>query len=192
MNQNAYDVIKYMTIHLLLFLFKNVIAKWLSKESNSPTSEDTELGLMKQKLNTLKEKIREISPTNEYAKYTKMDRQINNLSEEIKKIESKKYYQNLGLNFLNSSKDTNKTMLQKIVGSYTFKFSMFLINIIEYFLLKNEYLEVDYEKYKSNIIVNHYYNEDKNKYYALIPVYRILICETIVLGSIKNLVDKII
>ena len=192
MNQNAYDVIKYMIIHLLLFLFKNVIAKWLSKESNSPTSEDTELGLMKQKLNTLKEKIREISPTNEYAKYTKMDRQINNLSEEIKKIESKKYYQNLGLNFLNSSKDTNKTMLQKIVGSYTFKFSMFLINIIEYFLLKNEYLEVDYEKYKSNIIVNHYYNEDKNNYYALIPVYRILICETIVLGSIQNLVDKII
>ena len=192
MNQNAYDVIKYMIIHLSLFLFKNVIAKWLLKHSNSNSSEKNELEQMKQKLDTLKEQIREISPTNEYAKYTKMDRQINNLNEEIKKREAAIYYQNLGLNFLNSSKNTNQNIFQKILGSYVFKFAMFFINIIEYFLFKNKYLEVDYEKYKNNILVNHFYNEDKNKYYALIPVYRILIFETIVLGSIQNLIEKMI
>ena len=192
MNQNAYDVIKYMIIHLLLFLFKNVIAKWLLKHTNSNSSQNNELEQMRQKLDSLKEQIREISPTNEYVKYTKMDRQINNLKEEIKRREAAIYYQNLGLNFLNSSNNKNQNIFQKILGSYMFKFSMFFINIIEYFLLKNKYLEVDYDNYKNNIIVNHYYNEDKNKYYALIPVYRILISETIVLGSIQNLIEKII
>ena len=192
MNQNAYEVIKYIIIHLLLFLFKNVIAKLFLKHANSNSSEKNELVHMRQKLDTLKEQIREISPTNEYAKYAKMDRQINSLNEEIKKREASMFYQNLGLNFLNSSKNKNQNIFQKILGSYAFRFLMFFINIIEYFVLKNKYLEIDYENYKNNIIVNHFYDENKNKYYALIPVYRILISETIVLGSIQNLIEKII
>ena len=68
---------------------------------------------------------------------------------------------------------------------------MFIVYIIEYFILKNKYLEVDYNNNKTNIVVNHYYNENDNKYYTLIPVYRILICETLVLNSIQNIIQKL-
>ena len=189
MDENTFETIKYMTIHLFLFLFKNVIAKWLIKLSNSPNNEKTELELMKQKLNSLQEQIREISPTSDYAKYAKMERQINNLNDEIKKKETELFYKNLNLNFLTTPK--NQNVFQKIINSYTFKFSMYFINIIEYFLLKNKFFEVEYESNKNNIVVNHFYNENKNSYYALIPVYRILIAETIVLNSLCNLIQKI-
>ena len=85
----------------------------------------------------------------------------------------------------------NQNAFQKIINSYTFKFSMYFINIIEYFLLKNKFFEVEYESNKNNIVVNHFYNENKNSYYALIPDYRILIAETIVLNSLCNLIQKI-
>ena len=188
MNENTFDILKYMTIHLFLFLFKNVIAKWLIRLSNSPNNEKTEVELMKQKLNSLQEQIREISPTSDYAKYAKMERQINNLNEEIKKSETELLYKNLNLNFLTSPK--NQNTFQKIMNSYSFKFSMFFINIIEYFLLKNKFFEVEYETNKNNIVVSHFFDENKNSYYSLIPVYRILIAETIVLNSLYNLLQK--
>ena len=177
-----------MTIHLFLFLFRNVIAKWLIKLSNSPKNEKNELDLIKQKLNTLQEEIREISPSSDYAKYTKMERQINYLNDEIKKKETELLYQNLNFNFLSSPK--NQNIFQKIINSYTFKFFMYFINIIEIFLLKNKFFEVDYESNKNNIVVNYFYNEKKNNHYSLIPVYRILIAETIVLNSLYNLLQK--
>ena len=191
MNDNTFDVIKYMFIHLLIFLFKNFISKWLLNISDNSKIDKSELEIMKQKLDLLKEELREISPINEYVRYTKMERQINNLNDEIKQKESSLFYQNLNLNFLNTSKNENKNILQKIMNSYIFIFFMYFINIIEYFILKNEYLEVDYENNENNIIVNYFYNEEKNKYYALIPVYRILLAETIILNSLYNLIKKI-
>ena len=191
MNPNAYEVICYMIIHFLLFLFKNVFAKWLLKLSSgyNPKNDKDEIQLLKEKLNTLKEQIREISPTSEYVKYTKMERQINTLDEEIKRKESNMEYKE---NFTGSSKDMN--ILQKIINlilnSYIFKFFMYFLNVIEYIFLKNKYLEVDYENNKENIVANYFYNENDNKYYALIPVYRILISETIVLNSMYNLIQK--
>ena len=193
MNQTSYYVSKYMIIHLLLFIFNNFISKWLLKISN-PKSKDNkkEVDLLKQKLESLKEQLREISPTSEYVKYTKMERQINNINDEIKNKESQSYINNLSQN-LQSQQDMN--IFQKIINgmmnSYIFKF-MYFVNIIEYILFKNEYLEVDYQSNSHNIIVNHYYNVDDNKDYALIPVYKILVCETIILNSLSNLVQKLI
>ena len=191
MNDNTFDVIKYMFIHLLIFLFKNFISKWLLNISDNSKIDKSELEIMKQKLDLLKEELREISPINEYVRYTKMERQINNLNDEIKQKESSLFYQNFNLNVSNTSKNENKNILQKIMNSYIFIFFMYFINIIEYFILKNEYLEVDYENNENNIIVNYFYNEEKNKYYALIPVYRILLAETIILNSLYNLIKKI-
>ena len=195
MNQNAYDVFKYMIIHLLLFLFKNIFSKWLLKIANKESKNDKkEIELMKQKLESLKEQIREISPTSEYAKYAKMERQINNLNDEIKRRESYSFLNNMNnKNSVHFQQDMNifQKIIHKALNSYIFKFFMYFVNIIEYILLKNEYLEIDYEINKNNILVNYYYNENDNKYYSLIPVYKILISETIVLNSLFNLAQKL-
>ena len=191
MNQNAYDIVKYMIIHLLLFLFKNCVIKWLLNLLDTSKNCKNEFEIKKKKLNLMKEEIREISPSNEYARYAKMERQINNLNDEIKQIESSLFYKNSNLYFLNTSNsDNNKNIFYKIMNSFIFKFFMYFINLIEYFVLKNEYLEVDYENNKNNIIVNYFYNKEKNKYYTLIPVYRILISETIVLNTLYNSVKN--
>ena len=191
MNQNEYYVIKYMTIHLLIFIFKNIIVKYILKISNTTGNDnDDELEIMKKKLESLKDQIREISPTSEYVKFINMERQINELNEKIKKEESKNFYKNLNINIFNNSE--NKNIFQKILNSFVFKFFMYFVNFIEYFFVKNEYLEVDYESNKNNIIVNHFYNEEINEYYALIPVFRILIAETVVLNSLYNFIQKLI
>ena len=188
MNQNTYDVVKYMIIHLLLFLFKNCVLKWLLNLLDTSKNYKNELEIKKKKLNLKKEEIREISPSNEYARYTKMERQINNLNDEIKRKEN--------LNYSQQFNDTDMNIIQKtinsILNSYIFKFFMFFINIIEYFLLKNMYFEVDHDENSNNILVNYFYYEKINKDYALIPVYRILFCETIALNSLLNLIKDYI
>ena len=183
MNPNAYEVLKYMIIHLLLFLIKNFILKWLLKKlSNNKPKDDNEIQIQNkiEKYNSLREQIREISPTDEYVKYTKMERQINNLSDEIKILESNN----------KSGKKPSKS-LDFFLNSYFFTFFMYFVNFIEYLLLKNEYFEIDFESNENNIVANYFYNEDDNKYYALIPVYRILICETLVLNVIFNIIQKL-
>ena len=195
MNQNSYDVLKYMIIHLLLFLVKNVFSKLLLKISFKYDSkeDENEIEIMKKNLEALKDKKREISPKDEYVKYTKMERQIDNLSDEIKRKETEMDLKNFNDNYINPQE---MNFFQKIINStfnsYLFSFFMYFINIIEYIILKNEYLEVDYESNKNNIVANYYYNENDNKYYSLIPVYRILISETIVLNSLYNLMQNLI
>ena len=195
MNQNSYDVLKYMIIHLLLFLVKNVFSKWLLKLSLSYDSkgDENEIEIMKKNLESLKDKKREISSKDDYVKYTKMERQIDKLSDEIKRKEAEMTLKNYNNNCINQQE---MNFFQKIINSslntYLFKFFMYFINIIEYIILKNQYLEVDYESNKNNIVANYYYNENDNKYYSLIPVYRILISETIVLNSLYNLMQKLI
>ena len=195
MNQNSYDVLKYMIIHLLLFLVKNVFSKLLVKISFNYDSkgDENEIEIMKKNLESLKDKKREISPQDEYVKYTKIERQIENLSDEIKRKEKEMNLKNFNNNYLNPQE---MNLFQKIINSslntYLFQFFMYFINIIEYIILKNEYLEVDYESNKNNIVANYFYNESDNKYYSLIPVYRILISETIVLNSLYNLIQKLI
>jgi len=195
MNQNSYDVLKYMIIHLLLFLVKNVFSKLLLKISFKYDSkeDENEIEIMKKNLEALKDKKREISPKDEYVKYTKMERQIDNLSDEIKRKETEMNLKNFNDNYINPQE---MNFFQKIINStfnsYLFSFFMYFINIIEYIILKNEYLEVDYESNKNNIVANYYYNENDNKYYSLIPVYRILISETIVLNSLYNLMQNLI
>ena len=195
MNQNSYDVLKYMIIHLLLFLVKNVFSKLLVKLSFNYDSkgDESEIEILKKNLESLKDKKREISPQDEYVKYTKIERQIDNLSDEIKRKETEMNLKNFNNNYLNPQE---MNLFQKIINSslntYLFQFFMYFINIIEYIILKNEYLEVDYESNKNNIVANYHYNESDNKYYSLIPVYRILISETIVLNSLYNLIQKLI
>ena len=192
---HQYDVLKYMIIHLLLFLVKNVFSKLLVKLSFNYDSkgDESEIEIMKKNLESLKDKKREISPQDEYVKYTKIERQIDNLSDEIKRKETEMNLKNFNNNYLNPQE---MNLFQKIINSslntYLFQFFMYFINIIEYIILKNEYLEVDYESNKNNIVANYYYNESDNKYYSLIPVYRILISETIVLNSLYNLIQKLI
>ena len=186
MNENAYETLKYMCIHLFIFLFKNVFSNWLINFSQKgiKNKNNNELELLKQKRDKLREDSREISPINEYAKYAKMERQINNLNDEIKRKEN--------LNYSQQFNDTDMNIILKtinsILNSYIFKFFMFFINIIEYFLLKNMYFEVDHDENSNNILVNYFYDEKINKDYALIPVYRILFCETIALNSLLNLI----
>ena len=52
MNENAFDALKYMCIHLFIFLFKNFFAKWLLDFSNKGISNKhkNELELLKQQL----------------------------------------------------------------------------------------------------------------------------------------------
>ena len=182
MNENAFDALKYMCIHLFIFLFKNVIMKWLLDYSNKniKKAKNQELDLLKQKRDRLKEDIREISSINEYAKFVKMERQINNINDEIKKRESNK--------IVNDNLNSNMNIIQRIINSTLnskiFKILMYFIYVIEYYYLKNTYFEIDYEENKNNIIVNYYYNENKNKEYSLIPISTILFTETIILHSL--------
>ena len=191
MNENAFETLKYMFIHLLIFLFKNIIIKWLLEFSirNISNKKQKELELLKQKRDNLKEKIREVSSINEYVKFAKMERQIDNLNDEIKRRESL----NVNNNINNNVSDMNifQKCINTILNSYLFKFFMFFINIFEYYILKNTYLEINYEENKSNIIVSYFYDEKKSQDYSLIPVYRILICETIVLGSLFDFIKNI-
>ena len=136
MSQNIYDVVKYMIIHLSLFLFKNCVLKWLLNFLDTSKNYKNELQKKKKKLNSMKEEIREISPSNEYARYAKMERQINNLNDEIKQIESSLFYKNLNLHFLNTSySDNNKNIFYKIMNSFIFKFFMYFINFFFYIFI---------------------------------------------------------
>ena len=188
MNENAFDALKYMCIHLFIFLFKNFFAKWLLDFSNKGISNKhkNELELLKQKRDKLREEIREVSSTSEYVKFAKMERQINNLNDEIKRRESMNIENNVNNNI--SEMNIFQKIINSIINSYLFKFFMYFINIFEYFILKNTYLEVDYEENKNNIIANYFYDENKNQDYSLIPISRILFCETIVLNSLMNLI----
>ena len=191
MNENAYDTLKYMCIHLLIFLFKNIIVKWLLDLSvrNISNKRKKELELLKQKRDNLKEKIREVSSINEYVKFTKIERQINNLNDEIKRREAINENNNINNNI--SDMNIFQKCINSILNSYLFKFFMFFINIYEYFLFKNTYLKVNYEENKNNIIANYYYDEKKDEEYSLIPISRILICETILLDALLNFVKNI-
>lgn len=191
MNEIAYDTLKYMCIHLLIFLFKNIIVKWLLDLSvrNISNKRKKELDLLKQKRDNLKEKIREVSSINEYVKFTKIERQINNLNDEIKRREAINENNNINNNI--SDMNIFQKCINSILNSYLFKFFMFFINIYEYFLFKNTYLKVNYEENKNNIIANYYYDEKKDEEYSLIPISRILICETILLDALLNFVKNI-
>ena len=188
MNENAFNTLKYMLIHLFIFLFKNFIAKWLLDLSNRSISNKhkNELELLKQKRDKLREEIREVSSTSEYVKFAKMERQINSLNDEIKRRES----MNVEINVNNNISEMNifQKIINSILNSYIFKFFMYFINVFEFFILKNTYLEIDYEENKNNIIANYFYDENKNQDYSLIPISRILFCETIVLNSLMNLI----
>ena len=188
MNENAFNTLKYMLIHLFIFLFKNFIAKWLLDLSNRSISNKhkNELELLKQKRDKLREEIREVSSTSEYVKFAKMARQINSLNDEIKRRES----MNVEINVNNNISEMNifQKIINSILNSYIFKFFMYFINVFEFFILKNTYLEIDYEENKNNIIANYFYDENKNQDYSLIPISRILFCETIVLNSLMNLI----
>ena len=188
MNENAFNTLKYMLIHLFIFLFKNFIAKWLLDLSNRSISNKhkNELELLKQKRDKLREEIREVSSTSEYVKFAKMERQINSLNDEIKRRE----LMNVEINVNDNISEMNifQKIINSILNSYIFKFFMYFINVFEFFILKNTYLEIDYEENKNNIIANYFYDENKNQDYSLIPISRILFCETIVLNSLMNLI----
>ena len=188
MNENTYETLKYMCIHLFIFLFKNVFSNWLINfaQKGIKNKNNNELEIKKKKRDKLREDSREISPINEYAKYAKMERQINNLNDEIHRLKTLKVNSNI-----NDNMSSNMNIVQKIIisilNSVFFKFFMFFINIIEYFIFRNKYLEIDYQENKNNIIVNYFYDESKNSDYSLISISRILLCETIVLNSLLDL-----
>ena len=197
MNENSIEVLKYIIIHFLIFLFKNVLYKILLKLSipsyDQEKDKENEIEQKRQKMEKLKDEIREISASSNYVKFTKLKRQIDSLNDEINEIinsQKKKDFEN------NLKVFEKMNLCQKIVNSilnsYFFKFSLFFANVIEYILLKDKYLEVDYESRKNNIVVNYFYDENDNKYYSLIPVYKILVSETIVLNSISNIFNKLL
>ena len=188
MNENSLATLKYMCIHLFIFLFKNIFVNWLLKYSKKDiiNKKQNDIELLEQKRDNLKEKIREVSSVNEYVKFAKMERQINNLNDEIHRLKTLKVNSNI-----NDNMSSNMNIVQKIIisilNSMFFKFFMFFINIIEYFIFRNKYLEIDYQEKKNNIIVNYFYDESKNSDYSLISISRILLCETIVLNSLLDL-----
>ena len=177
-----------MCIHLFIFLFKNIFVNWLLKYSKKDiiNKKQNDIELLEQKRDNLKEKIREVSSVNEYVKFAKMERQINNLNDEIQRLKTLKVNSNI-----NDNMSSNMNIVQKIIisilNSVFFKFFMFFINIIEYFIFRNKYLEIDYQENKNNIIVNYFYDESKNSDYSLISISRILLCETIILNSLLDL-----
>ena len=191
MNENSLATLKYMCIHLFIFLFKNIFVNWLLKYSKKDiiNKKQNDIELLEQKRDNLKEKIREVSSVNEYVKFAKMERQINNLNDEIHRLKTLKVNSNI-----NDNMSSNMNIVQKIIisilNSVFFKFFMFFINIIEYFIFRNKYLEIDYQENKNNIIVKYFYDESKNSDYSLISISRILLCETIVLNSLLDLFKK--
>ena len=193
MNENVFDTLKYMCIHLFIFLFKNIFTKWLLILFTKGIDDKNikELELLIQKRDNLKEQIRELSSTSEYVQYAKMERKINNLNDEIKRKQSQ-----CSSNNIDNNKYSNMNFFQKIIhsilNSFVFNFLMYFINAIEFMYFKNTFFEVNYEENKNNIIVNFYYNESKNRDYSLIPISRILLCETFVLNSLFNLSKKYI
>ena len=195
MNPNSYEVFLYMLLHLFLFLFKDLLLKLMNYiyNRNKSKNDQNELIQMKKQLNSLNEQLKEISPSSEYAKYTKIERQIHKLNSQIIQKEEDIKLKNKKVNISNNPLEGKKIIsnIYSFINSISSKVLLFIVYIIEYFILKNKYLEVDYNNNKTNIVVNHYYNENDNKYYTLIPVYRILICETLVLNSIQNIIQKL-
>ena len=195
MNPNSYEVFLYMLLHLFLFLFKDLLLKLMNYiyNRNKSKNDQNELIQMKKQLNSLNEQLKEISPSSEYTKYTKIERQIHKLNSQIIQKEEDIKLKNMKVNISNNSLEGKKIIsnIYSFINSISSKVLLFVVYIIEYFILKNKYLEVDYNNNKTNIVVNHYYNENDNKYYTLIPVYRILICETLVLNSIQNIIQKL-
>ena len=195
MNPNSYEVFLYMLLHLFLFLFKDLLLKLMNYiyNRNKSKNDQNELIQMKKQLNSLNEQLKEISPSSEYTKYTKIERQIHKLNSQIIQKEEDIKLKNMKVNISNNSLEGKKIIsnIYSFINSISSKVLLFIVYIIEYFILKNKYLEVDYNNNKTNIVVNHYYNENDNKYYTLIPVYRILICETLVLNSIQNIIQKL-
>ena len=195
MNPNSYEVFLYMLLHLFLFLFKDLLLKLMNYiyNRNKSKNDQNELIQMKKQLNSLNEQLKEISPSSEYTKYTKIERQIHKLNSQIIQKEEDIKLKNKKVNISNNSLEGKKIIsnIYSFINSISSKVLLFIVYIIEYFILKNKYLEVDYNNNKTNIVVNHYYNENDNKYYTLIPVYRILICETLVLNSIQNIIQKL-
>ena len=193
MNENSLATLKYMCIHLFIFLFKNIFTKWLLMLSTKGIDDKDikELELLIQKRDNLKEQIRELSSTSEYVKYAKMERQINSLNDEIKKKQAQ-----CSSNNIDNKKYSNMNIFQKLIhsilNSFVFKFLMYFINAIEFFIFKNTFFEVNYEENKNNVIANFYYDESKNRDYSLIPISRILLCETMILNSLFNLFKKYI
>ena len=114
MNENTFDTLKYMCIHLFIFLFKNIFTKWLLMLSTKGIDDKNikELELLIQKRDNLKEQIRELSSTSEYVKYAKMERQINNLNDEIKRKQSE-----CSSNNIDDKKYSNMNIFQKIIHS---------------------------------------------------------------------------
>ena len=196
MNANAFNVLIYMIIHLLIFLINNVFLKFANKIFSCCFSNRElykRMELLKKEVDIKKDEIREISATSEFVKYTKMNKEIDKLENEIKRIEAeligKNFNQNLAI-----INDKDVSCCQKFINflenSYILKYMIFGVHIIEYLSLKNQYLEVDNNLNANNIIVHYFFKEEDNKYFALIPVYRILICETIILTFIYNLILK--
>ena len=180
MNQNAYEVFIYMSIHFFIFTFKDIIWKILSKIFSifHTNNEEKELESMINKLNSLNEELKNISQTQDFPKYTRKEREITELNEKIKNKKQIILEKELKIPFTAFFK-------------YPFESKIYYIYFVEYLLLKNKYLEVDYQMNKNNIVVNHYYKETDNKYYALIPVYKILLWETLALHSIYHLIKKL-
>ena len=85
---------------------------------------------------------------------------------------------------MKSNMNIIQRIFNSILNSFIFKIMMFSSYPIEYYILKNKYFEINYEENKNNIIVNYYYDENKNIEYSLIPIFTILIFESIVLDSI--------
>ena len=195
MNPNSYEVFLYMLLHLFLFLFKDLLLKLMNYiyNRNKSKNDQNEFIQMKKQLNSLNEQLKEISPSSEYTKYTKIERQIHKLNSQIIQKEEDIKLKNKKVNISNNSLEGKKIIsnIYSFINSISSKVLLFIVYIIEYFILKNKYLEVDYNNNKTNIVVNHYYYKNDNKYYTLIPVYRILICETLVLNSIQNIIQKL-
>ena len=195
MNSNAFHVLVYMIIHFLLFLMNN-ISKFASKLFSCCSSNRElykKMELLKKELEIKKDEIREIPATSEFVKYTKMNKEITKLENEIKRIESELIGQNFNQNIAIIN-DKETSCFQKFINfldnSYILKYMIFAVHIIEYLLLKNQYLEVDNSINENNIIVHYFFKAEDNKFFALVPVYRILVAETIILTFIYNLILK--
>ena len=63
-------------------------------------------------------------------------------------------------------------------------FFMWIIVLIEYYLLREKYFIFNYDNYKGNILIEYYHNKNDNL--VKIPIKIILICETIVLNQLNN------
>ena len=188
---NNKEMLFYLLIHATIFVFSNIfklIGPTKNKKIISSTNNETnKIEQLQNEINALKNEAEIHNNQNEFVMYSKIKRKINKLEEELQ-LHKNNQKNNSYQNFENENKEIQ--FFANMINSYSSSSSIYtnffiwIIVLIEYYLLREKYFIFNYDNYKGNILIEYYHN--KNDTLVKIPIKIILICETIVLNQLNN------